>query len=150
MKQEDLQQGLATILNGSSTSSHETDNLPIKWVYAVFQRFSERYLTKWTSSIDGSEEVIASEWSKVLRGMKPEQISRGLTEWEGDWPPSAIEFKKTCQGRYKNEHGLNYTPEIYRSSTPIFTAKKFKQDCLDDQNKARQLNLDKKGIAHGK
>lgn len=69
---------------------------------------------KWTSAIEGIEEVAVKEWSEGLAGMDGEQIKRGLEEWDSDWPPSLDEFKNACVGKKVNGFGLDYTPEYHR------------------------------------
>ena len=56
------------------------------------------------------------EWSRALAGMKPEQIRRGLDSLTSDWPPTLPEFKRLCEGRGKNEFGLDYVPAYYRET----------------------------------
>ena len=73
-----------------------------------------RYGSKWTASIEGIEDVAIAEWGKALGSLSGEQIKRGLKSWDGEWPPTLIEFKQACLGKAKNGWGLNYTPECYR------------------------------------
>jgi len=53
---------------------------------------------RWTSAIDGIEEVAVREWGKRLEGLTGEQIRHGLDAWEGEWPPTADEFRQCCLG----------------------------------------------------
>ena len=75
-----------------------------------------RYGAKWTAGIEGIEEVAIVEWGKGLADLTPEQIKRGLENWEGEWPPTLVEFKRTCLGKGKNGWGLDYVPECYRET----------------------------------
>ena len=54
---------------------------------------------KWTSAIDGMEEVFLSGWSEDLAGVTGPQIANGLKSLPDDWPPSADEFRALCLGK---------------------------------------------------
>lgn len=72
-----------------------------KWVSLLFSKFQARYPHKWISAL-GTPELITlavDEWGKVLAGVTAEQVKRGLLEWDRDWPPSALEFRKACLGK---------------------------------------------------
>ncbi len=105
------------------------------WIAALFKKFQALYGYKWSKAIEGIEQEAVTVWTEKLSGLTGEQITIGLDKLD-DWPPSAPEFLKLCLNRQKNEHGLNYTPEIYRANVPIFTAKKFRQDFLEDKKAA--------------
>ncbi len=87
---------------------NKTD-LPITWILAIFKKFSARYIHKWDSAIEGREKEIAIEWSKYLSGLTGKDIKRGLENWCEDWPPSCIEFKKSCM---KTKRTAPYHKEI--------------------------------------
>jgi hypothetical protein len=74
------------------------------------------YGARWTASIDGIEADAVREWSRALGDMTPEQIRRGLDSLASDWPPTLPEFKRLCEGRGKNEFGLDYVPAYYRET----------------------------------
>lgn len=84
-------------------------------VSELFIRLQARYGHKWTSSIDGIEEVAVQEWSESLAGLTGEQIKTGWAEWKESWPPAAPEFKAACIGKKLNDFGLDYVPECYRN-----------------------------------
>lgn len=73
---------------------------------------------KWTSGLEGIEATAVDEWSRKLAGLSGEEIKRGLDDWNEDWPPSADEFRKCCLGtrNRKNDHGLDYVPQVYRGT----------------------------------
>ena len=88
------------------------------WVLAIFKKFQARYLHKWTSAIDGIEAEAMSEWSRVLAGLTGDQIKHGLDTWDGEWYPTAGEFRQACLGHQKNGFGLDYVPQMYREEKP--------------------------------
>ena len=61
------------------------------------------------------------EWSRRLGGLTPQQIQHGLDAWRESWPPSSEEFRDVCldQNQPKNEFGLDYIPEYYRTPETI-------------------------------
>lgn len=77
---------------------------PITWISALFKKFQGIYGHKFTSSIDGIEEIAAREWSRGLAGLTGDQIAVGLekcamrklTPGEEDWPPTPGEFRALC------------------------------------------------------
>ena len=94
--------------NGSPTNSTrlQLPQMPRKWVAALFKRFQARWLAKWTSSIEGIEEIAVREWAEGLATLTPEHIRRGLAETVGDeWPPSMGEFRKACLGHKDHAGG---------------------------------------------
>lgn len=110
---------LSGLQKNSMRSQEETSRkmaLPKHWVSALFKKFQARYLHRWTSAIDGIEEVSVDEWGRKLAGLTGDQIRHGLDSWSGEWPPTADEFRDCCLGKKSgmNEYGLNYTPEYYR------------------------------------
>ena len=113
----------------SSQKSQERQRLPINWITALFAKFQVRYGHKWFSQIDGVEEIAVNEWADYLHGLTGEQIKKGLDGWDGDWPPSAAEFKKACQDK-KDEFGIGYIPECYRET-------KRERLIESDENKAK-------------
>lgn len=38
-----------------------------------------------------------AEWGDVLSSLKSEDVERGFSQWQEDWPPSATEFLKVCK-----------------------------------------------------
>lgn len=106
------------ILTNSQRLPETRDRLPINWVTALFAKFQVRYGHKWISQIDGVEELAVNEWAERLGGLSGEQIKFGLDNWDGDWPPSADEFKKACLNKKTNGFGLDYIPEYHRIKNP--------------------------------
>ena len=74
-----------------------TTGLPKTWVVAIFEKFQARYSHKWTTAIEGIEEVAVNEWSEYLHGLTGDDIKHGINNWDNDWPPSAPEFRKACK-----------------------------------------------------
>ena len=135
-----LEVAQSALVTNSTRSQEETlkkTGLQKSWVSAIFKRLQARYGHKWTSTIDGIEEVAVNEWSARLSGLTGEEIKRGLNEWSGEWPPSADEFRDACLGKKsgKNEFGIDYIPECYRSVQR--TLDKSKLLSSDDREKRR-------------
>jgi len=89
----------------------------------------------------GIEEIAVSEWADGLTGVTGDQIKIGLSAWDGDWPPSLPEFRKTCLGKMKNGFGLDYVPECYRQE------KRPEHLLENDKDKARRKQSATSGIA---
>ncbi len=87
--------------------------IPLTWVAALFKRFQALYLHKWTSAIEGIEDLAVTEWSQALSGITGEQIKTGLANLDSDWPPTAIAFKALCEGKQTNGLGLDHTPPYH-------------------------------------
>jgi len=87
--------------------------LPLSWIAALFKKFQAIYLHKWTSAIEGIEDVATNEWSQALIGLSGEQIKIGLDNLHEDWPPSAIAFRALCEGRQANGLGLDFAPPYH-------------------------------------
>lgn len=119
---------------------------------AIFKKFRARYTHKWTSAIEGMEEYAIKEWSQALSGFTADEIKRGLDAWAGDWPPTLIEFKNACKGKTgKNEFGLDYIPECYRTKT----FEKSRLLSSDDRDKKRKSVISgisnmKKGLSESR
>lgn len=117
---------------------------PKSWVSALFKKIQARYGHKWTSCIDGIEDIAVAEWSETLGGLTGEQIKHGLDTWNGDWPPSAPEFKNACLGKGQNEFGLGYIPEYHREANRVPHDKRLSSDERDTKReKARSTYLPK-------
>lgn len=104
-------QTIAAALNASatdSTTSRATTSpetgFPIAWTSALFKRFQAIYGPRFTSRIDGIEQMAISEWSLALDGLNGDQIKLGLERCvtrklqpgEEDWPPTPREFRALC------------------------------------------------------
>lgn len=142
-KIQDHIQGALTRLSKESQSEPTTkDAVNELWTAKLFKRFQTMYGFKWTKAIEGIEAEAVKTWTEILEGLNSDQIKAGLAKCE-DWPPSAPEFKRFCLGKAKNEHGLNYVPEIYRAETKIFTAKKFRLDFENDKKRLENKSNEK-------
>lgn len=77
----------------------KTECQPIRhaWIAQIFKKFQVRYGHKWSSFIDGIEELAVQEWSEQLSGLTGDEIKYGLDTWKEDWPPSSVEFVKCCK-----------------------------------------------------
>jgi hypothetical protein len=82
----------------------------------LFEKFQARYLSKWTTALEGIESTAVSEWSQALSGLTGEQIKNGLDNLTDEWPPSAPAFRALCEGKGINGFGLDYVPECYRET----------------------------------
>ena len=91
----------------STTSQGETSNktaIPTSWVSALFKHFQVIYGHKFTTIIDGLENLAVQEWSSSLEGLTGEQIKSGLrmcgtrkiANGSEDWPPTPAEFRTMC------------------------------------------------------
>jgi hypothetical protein len=128
-------------------------DLPKAWVSALFKKFQARYGHKWTTAIEGIEEIAVNEWAEGLSGVTGEQIKRGLSEWAEAWPPSMGEFKAACTGKAKNGFGLDYVPECYRERAPVLDASRLlSSDERDEKRRkgAEQLQALKQSLHGGK
>lgn len=78
--------------------------LPINWISALFLRFQAIYGHKFTSTIQGIEDIATTEWANGMAGITGEQIKCGLEKCaqkklqsgEQDWPPTLAEFRALC------------------------------------------------------
>jgi len=78
--------------------------LSITWTSALFKRFQAIYGHKFTSSIEGIEDVATQEWANGMAGITGEQIKNGLAscakralyQGDKDWPPTLAEFRSMC------------------------------------------------------
>ena len=75
-----------------------TERLSSLVIVGIFKKFQARYLHRWTSAIQGIEEVAVKEWGEELSGLNPEQIQNGLLNLPVVWPPNAQEFRVLCVG----------------------------------------------------
>ncbi len=89
-------------------------SLPDKWVIELFARFQVRYLHKWTSAIDGIEELAVSEWAQILTGITGEQIKTGLANLDSEWPPTAQGFRDLCVSKSATASFKPFAPALPR------------------------------------
>ena len=88
------------------------ETLPAKWVAALFARFQVRYLHKWTSAIEGIEELAVQEWGEILAGVTPDQITTGLANLDSEWPPTAQGFRDLCLCKSMKEAYKPFAPAL--------------------------------------
>ena len=55
-----------------------------------------------------------TEWASGLGDLTPEELRRGLNEWQKDWPPSLPEFHAACKGHDREHRSAAYrfTPAL--------------------------------------
>jgi len=99
---------------------------------------------------------IAKTWGSGLAGITGEQIATGLRaccdDSTGEWP-SLPWFKSKCLGKAKNEFGLDYIPECYRTRPPVLDASRLlSSDERDEKRRkgAEQLQALKQSLHGGK
>ena len=102
-------------------SPNETSNktaIPTSWVSALFKHFQVIYGHKFTTIIDGLENLAVQEWSKSLEGLTGEQIKSGLrmcgtrkiANGADDWPPTPAEFRSLCIPEVLSKIHREYVP----------------------------------------
>ena len=104
--------GRAELATNCEKSTKEA--MPSKWVAALFAKLQAIYLQKWTSAIEGIEELAVKEWGEVLAGMTGEQIRQGLYNLDSEWPPTALEFKKLCKATKGHPSFKEFAPALPR------------------------------------
>jgi hypothetical protein len=136
--------GQRKFLTSSMRSQKETSNktgLPISWVSALFKKFQAIYLHKWTSAIEGIEDLAVVEWSQGLSGLSGEQIKLGIANLSEDWPPSVIAFRALCEGKRANGLGLDYAP-------PYHSQVKRDKTLDSDENKEKRRKAHSVGMGN--
>lgn len=91
------------LTKSQSETSKKTD-IPTSWVSALFKHFQVIYGHKFTTIIDGLENLAVQEWSVALEGLTGDQIKSGLrmcgtrkiANGSQDWPPTPAEFRAMC------------------------------------------------------
>lgn len=135
--------GHKKFLTSCARSGKETltkTGLPFHWVASILSKLQAIYLHKWTSAIEGIEELVVTEWSQALAGLSGEQIKLGLNNLPEGWPPSAIDFRALCEGRNANGLGTDYKP-------PYHTAFKRDRAIESDENKEKHEAAYQSGIS---
>jgi len=84
------------------------------WITALFAKLQARYLHKWTSAIEGIEELAASEWGIVLADVTGEQIKTGLANLDSEWPPTAQGFRDLCTCKHSTASHKPFAPALPR------------------------------------
>ena len=131
---------LATNATKSQQGQSQTARLSEIWVAALFKKFQVLYLHKWSSALEGIEDYAVHEWSEALGGLTGDQIKNGLANLDDEWPPSAISFRRLCEGKGINGFGLDYVPECYRET-------KREKLIESDESKAKHKAAYKSGMA---
>ena len=69
--------------------------IDIKKLFSVLQA---HYGHKWTTAYDDQEimTIAISEWHRVLKGFRPDDLRHGIESWAGEWPPTLPEFARAC------------------------------------------------------
>lgn len=71
--------------------------LPDNWIDALFARLTGLYGNRFTNmwaNIDAG--LVRKTWAVELACVKPEAIKYALDHLPDDFPPTALQFKKTC------------------------------------------------------
>lgn len=82
---------------------------------------TEMYGHRWTASFGVSADQDHA-WAATLGGLTGVQIAKGLAELAArgdDWPPSAPEFRKLCEGASPELLGLPPASAAYREACRI-------------------------------
>lgn len=95
----------------------------------VFAKLFARYGSKWSSQYPTDLlPAVQKEWLEELQGLEGADLHRGFENWDEDWPPNAIEFRKACQ---KQEEKLPpYYREYEYQALPAPVNRKYGRECL--------------------
>ena len=65
----------------------------------MFHQMGQLYMTRWPLWRAGDNEVesVAIAWAKKFTGMSLKDVQRGAAAWDGEFPPTAVEFRNFCQ-----------------------------------------------------
>ena len=88
-----------------STATSHGRLLPKQAVLAIWETFRIRYQDLWTRKTGTSRqdmERILLDWQKVLKNLSPEDIQRGLDNWDSEFPPNVMQFRTACKKPIKN------------------------------------------------
>lgn len=117
----------------------------------LWEQMTYLYGHKFTSTngesavVDGVLTDVAKTWSIALTGITGDQIATGLqacVNSGNEWPPSVPGFVAMCKSSNTNEHGMNYTPEMYhKKNRPIRDRSRILSS--DDREKARLTTKNK-------
>ena len=90
----------------------------IKKLFLVLQA---RYGHRWTTTYQDAEimRVAVSEWHRVLKGFRPEDIRRGIESIPDDWPPTLPQFARACLPSLE-ELGIDPRKEIAKRLPAYF------------------------------
>ena len=112
------------------------DHADIKKLFTVLQA---RYGHKWTSTYDDPAlmRIALSEWHRELRNLAPEDIRRGLTACDQDWPPTLPQFVAACKPLLSAAH------RPYKA----LTGPDPEPNYLDDEAFAERLRIERDRMA---
>ena len=67
----------------------------------LFLKLHTRYGNQWTSQWADNRiyELAINEWASEMRSFTVDDIKRGLDNYNGDFPPNLMQFKKACKPR---------------------------------------------------
>ena len=80
------------------------------WVTTLFAKFQARYGNKFSSCYPSTEviKLAIAEWGEGLAGLEGTDVKRGLDSWQGEWPPSLVEFKNACKEHRTKAHEITF------------------------------------------
>lgn len=84
----------------------------------LWLKMTEMYGHRWTASFGVSADQ-SHAWAATLAGLSGAQIASGLAalvERGDDWPPSAPDFRKLCEGASPEALGLPSAAAAYREA----------------------------------
>ncbi len=71
--------------------------LPDNWIDALFARLTGLYGNRFTNMWNNIDpNLVRQTWANELAGVRPESIKYALDHLPDDFPPTALQFKKTC------------------------------------------------------
>jgi len=83
--------------------------LPDNWIDALFARLTGIYGNRFTNmwaNIDAN--LVRQTWAMELAGVKPAGIKYALDHLPDEFPPTALQFKKTCLMRPDDSPKITY------------------------------------------
>lgn len=96
-------------------------------IVRLFKNMAMSMGHKWTSQFgdavnqDGQLTETAKHWESQLGDLTLDEIAKGLSavpDQPSDWWPTVNGFKELCTGKSINKFGLDYVPEVYRTTAP--------------------------------
>lgn len=97
---EDLQRRIA-VQQAESVQTSSVREQSARLVETVWQWMSSMFGHRWTSSFGDAIDP-DRVWSAALAGLDEQQVRAGMRavmDAGDEWPPSAPEFRRLCQGR---------------------------------------------------
>ena len=81
-----------------------------------------------------------ADWQEQLAGLSDQQIADGLKALKTDWPPSAHDFRRLCEGKQEKEHWQHNTAAYrLKSGVQMLEKKADKDKARSALSKARQM-----------